>query len=279
LTPATLPEVAEPEAPPKAGISVVIVSRNRQELLRRSLEALGSAHQIIVVDNGSSDGAANLDDEFPAARFIRLPKNFGLTKALNVGIRSAEGDYLLFLHDDTCISGEAVSQLAKVLETNPDVGAVCPRFPGLPQGGKLPTGTHPYPQWHTVECPDFEDVECATGAAIMLRHQFIRAMLHIDERYGNYGSDIDLCAQVVRRASKKVRIACNVIALHDVLGKEDSLLEADKVIGTAVFLGKYYGFAAGMKFRLANTAKSIISFRWGMAKYLLSNQKLDGTHA
>ena len=44
----------------------------------------------------------------------------------------------------------------------------------------------------------------------MLRHQFIRAMRQIDERYGNYGSDLDLCAQVVRRASKKVRIVCNV---------------------------------------------------------------------
>jgi GT2 family glycosyltransferase len=230
------------------------------------------------VDNGSSDGAASLEAEFPASRFIRLPKNFGLTKALNLGVRSAEGEYLLFLHDDTCITGESVTQLADVLEAAPEVGAVCPKFEGIPQISKLPTVAHPYPEWHTVECTEFEDVECATGAAIMLRHQFIRAMRHIDERYGNYGSDIDLCAQVVRRAAKKVRIACNVKALHDVLGKEDSLLEADRVIGTAVFLGKYYGFAAGLKFRIANTLKSVFLFRLGMAKYLLSNQKLDGTH-
>jgi GT2 family glycosyltransferase len=122
-------------------------------------------------------------------------------------------------------------------------------------------------------------VECATGAAIMLRHQFIRAMRQIDERYGNYGSDLDLSAQVVRRASKKIRIACNVKALHDVLGKEDSLLEADRMIGTAVFLGKYYGFWAGLKFRVATTLQSVLSFRWGMAKHLLSNQKLDGTQS
>jgi GT2 family glycosyltransferase len=275
LTPTTPAEAAAPEKP---RVSVIVVSRNRRESLRRSLEALGTAHQVIVVDNGSTDGAASLEDEFPAARFIRLPKNFGLTKALNLGIRSAEGEYLLLLHDDACVPSDGVTQLADILEEFPEVGAVCPKFDGGNQVSSLPTPSHPYPQWHSCGEGEFQDVECASGAAIMLRHKFIQAMRQIDERYGNYGSDIDLCAQVVRRASKKVRIACNVKALHDVLGKDDSLLLADRVIGTAIFLGKYYGFWAGMKFRLANTLQSVFSFRWGMAKYLLSNQKLDGTH-
>jgi GT2 family glycosyltransferase len=268
----------EPALPPKPRVSAIIVSRNRKELLRRSLEALGSEPQIIVVDNGSTDGSPSLEQEFPAVRFIRLPKNFGLTKALNLGIRAAEGDYLLFLHDDACVPSDCVTLLADLLEGSPEVGAICPKLEGSPQVSSLPTTAHPYPQWHTAGSSDFEDVECASGAAIMLRHQFIRAMRHIDERYGNYGSDVDLCAQVVLRASKKVRIACNVKALHDVLGMEDSLIEADRVIGTAVFLGKYYGLAAGTKFRLVNTLKAVFSFRWGMAKHLLSNQKLDGTH-
>jgi hypothetical protein len=257
---------------------VIIVSYNRKELLLRSLAALGNGHQVIVVDNGSSDGAASLEEQFPRARFIRLPKNFGLTKALNLGIRSAEGEFLLFLHDDACISGDSVSQLADVLEASPETGAVCPTFGVTPQISELPSPAHPYPDWHTPGDVDYQDVECATGAAIMVRHQFIRAMRHIDERYGNYGSDLDLCAQVVRRASKKVRIVRNVKALHDVLGKDDSLTDADRVIGTAVFLGKYYGAVEGLKFRLINTLKAVLSLRLGMAKHLLSNQKLDGTH-
>jgi N-acetylglucosaminyl-diphospho-decaprenol L-rhamnosyltransferase len=275
LTP-NVPAEALPREKPR--VSVIIVSRNRRELLQRSLEALGTAHQVIVVDNGSSDGAAALEGEFRSARFIRLPKNFGLTKALNLGIRSAEGEYLLFLHDDVCISGTDVSILADILDSNPEAGAVCPKFDGVNQVASLPTPAHPYPDWHTAGTSDFEDVECAMGAAIMVRQRFIQAMRQIDERYGNYGSDIDLCAQVVKRANKKIRIACNVKALHDVLGKDDALLEADRVIGTAVFLGKYYGFRAGMKFRIARTLQSVFGFRWGMAKHLLSNQKLDGTH-
>ncbi len=260
-------------------VSVIIVSHNKAKLLRRSLEALGSEHQLVVVDNGSTDGAAALENDFPKAQFIRLPKNFGLTKALNLGLRAAEGEYLLFLHDDTQISSEAVSRLADVLAANPEVGAVSPLFPGKPQTAELPSVSHPYPEWHTVEGDSDQDVECTSGAAIMLRQQFMRAMRHIDERYGNYGSNLDLCAQVRRRASKKVRVVRNVTALHDVLGTEDSLLAADRVIGTSVFLGKYYGFAAGLKFRMANTLGAVFAFRLAMAKHLLSNQKLDGTQS
>jgi GT2 family glycosyltransferase len=269
------PEVASPPAPPR--VSVIIVSRNRKESLRQLLESLGTGFQVIVVDNSSSDGSPGLAAEFPSARFIPLPKNFGLTKALNVGLRAAEGQFLLFLHDDVALIGEAVSQLADILEGSSEVGAVAPYLEGSPQAAALPSPSHPYPQWHTVDGTSDGNVECVTGAALMVRHQFIRAMRQIDERYGNYGSDIDLSAQVVRRAGKKIRIACNVKALHRVSGKVTSLSEADRVIGTAIFPRKYYGSMAGWRFQILETLKAIFRFRPGLAKYLLSNQKLDGT--
>ena len=74
---------------------MVVVSRNRAALLRRCLESLEKSQgrqtlQIVVVDNGSSDGSAQLDADFPQTQFIRLPKNFGLTKAMNLGWRAAD---------------------------------------------------------------------------------------------------------------------------------------------------------------------------------------------
>jgi N-acetylglucosaminyl-diphospho-decaprenol L-rhamnosyltransferase len=269
------PEVVSPPAPPR--VTVIVVSRNRKESLRQLLESLRTSSQVIVVDNASTDGSPSLAAEFPSARFIPLPKNFGLTKALNVGLRGAEGQFLLFLHDDVTLGGEAISQLADMLDESPEVGAVAPHLEGSPQAAALPSPSHPYPQWHTVDGTSNQDVECVTGAALMVRHQFIRAMRQIDERYGNYGSDIDLSAQVVRRAGKKIRIACNVKALHRVSGKDTSLMEADRVIGTAIFLGKYYGSLARWKFQILETLKAVFSFRLGLAKHLLSIQKLDGT--
>jgi len=110
---------------------VVVVSQNRVESLRRCLAALErsearEAYQVIVVDNGSQDGSAQLDSEFSNLQWIRLPKNFGLTKAWNLGWRAADAAYVFFLHDDAEIEPSSIARLADTLDANPDAVAVCP---------------------------------------------------------------------------------------------------------------------------------------------------------
>jgi N-acetylglucosaminyl-diphospho-decaprenol L-rhamnosyltransferase len=264
-------------------VSVVIVSLDRVESLRRSLKMLGDAHQINVVDNGSSDGAATLDDEFPAARFSRLPKNFGLTKALNIGLRSAEGEYILCLHDDTLITGEAVTRLADFLESRPEVGAVCPLLTDesgnpVPQVRSLPTPADTDPALAAPSVGEDLTVECVSGAAIMFRAFFLRALRHIDERYGTYGSSIEICAQM-RRAAKKIVILRSVTAIHE--GLESPVaqgpVEGDRVAGTAAFLGKHHGFMKGLTYRLKTAIGALFTFRFSVLAAALSGQKLDGT--
>ena len=259
-------------------ISVVIVSRNRTLQLRESLSLLGTEHQIIVVDNASEGGLSDFDEAFPHVRFIRLPKNFGLTKALNIGLRGAEGEFILFLHDDTLLQGEGASQLADVLEANPQVGAVAPLLVDR-MGHPVPqVRLHPpAPELSIASEGGDADVPSVSGAALMIRAFFLRAMRQIDEHYGNFGSDLDLCAQVQQRANKKIRVVQSVRAVHDAALVHSTLLAADTVIGTAVYLAKYQGAMAGWKHRLATAASAIVTFRWAMAKHLLSNQKIDGT--
>src|SRR3954454_862679 len=143
---ASSPAAEVPEKPRPPRISVVIVSLNRAATLRESLQSLGGEHQIVVVDNGSTDGSAQLDAEFPQVRFSRLPRNFGLTRALNIGIRAAEGEYILLLHDDVRIGGQDVARLADYLETHTDAGAVCPLLDS-PQVGSLPVPSNPRLEW------------------------------------------------------------------------------------------------------------------------------------
>jgi hypothetical protein len=259
-------------------ISVVIVSFNRKDILRRSLAALGDAHQVLVVDNGSSDGSSENDLEFPYARFIRLPKNFGLTKALNIGIRAADGTYILILHDDTVIEGEAVTKLADYLEEHAETGAVCPLLiqggSPAPQVRPLPTPAVPDPPFQAAEGGE---AECVSGAAIMFRAFFLRALRQIDERYGNYGSIIELCAQV-KRANRKLVVLRGVTAIHE--GSQSPMpraaLEGDRAAGTAVFLGKHHGFMTGMLYRLKTGVAALFTLRFKTVSGVFSGVKIDG---
>ena len=76
----------------------------------------------------------------------------------------------------------------------------------------------------------------------MVRRFLLDALRRIDERYGNYGSDVELCMQV-RRANKRMVIVEGATAIHHPETQPTRAeFIADRQLGTAAFLGKYHGF-------------------------------------
>lgn len=272
----------QPAPPPR--VSAIVVSRNRVELLRRCLESIDKSDvretvQVIVVDNGSTDGSAQLDAEFPNVRFTRLPKNFGLTKALNIGWRAAEAEYVLFLHEDAELEPDAIGRLAAVLDSAPDAAAVSPLLVDeqgrpAPQLGALP----PDGTYQPAEAPGSEAfaVTYPRGAALMVRAFVIKSIRQIDERYGQFGSDADLAAQILR-GGKKILLAPEARARHQGSADEGTLRRADFLLGRATFIGKHQGFGAGLKARLGAILGAFFSLRWGELRCLVAPQKIDGT--
>ena len=279
----TPPAKPEQEKPPLR-VTAVVVSRNRAAALRDCLKSLEKSQaretlQVIVVDNGSTDGAAQLDVDFPQAQFIRLPKNFGLTKALNIGWRAADAEYVFFLHDDTVVEPETVIRLADVLDANPDAAAVCPLLVDgegkpAPQLGNLP----PDGQWRPAAPAGTEPMAVAypRGAALLMRVFAIKAIRQIDERYGQFGSDADLAAQI-RRAGKKMLLVPQARVRHRGREAWTAQERADFLLGRAVFLGKYQGFGAGLKARIGAVLGSLFGFRFGEFRNTIAGQKIDGT--
>lgn len=283
LTPQSNSELEK--RPPR--VSIVVVSHNRVESLRRCLESIEKSEgrptlQVIVVDNGSdlrtNGGGAELDHVFPNVQWIRLPKNFGLTKAWNLGWRAADAEYVFFLHDDTEVEPGTALRLAEALDSNPEAAAVCPLLVDAegrpaPQLGSFP----PSGVWEPVRTvTEPLPVEYPRGAALMVRVFLIRAIRQIDERYGQFGGDADLAAQI-RRASKKILLIPSARVRH--LGRDGSsgLLQADFQNCRAVFLGKHKGFAPGIQVRIGAVFNALLGFRFGELKYLLAGQKIDGT--
>jgi len=262
----------------------VVVSHNRADLLRASLEALEKSQgrerlQIVVIDNGSADGSGQLESEFPNTRFLRLPKNFGLTRALNIGWRAAEAEYVLFLHEDTQVEPDAIERLATALDERSDAAAVCPLLVSeegrpAPQLGKLPPDGEFAPA--EVTGPEPFAVTYPRGAALMVRAFVIKSIRKIDERYGQFGADADL-ANHIHRGGKKILLVPEARALHRGGGEYDVLRRADFLLGRAAFIGKYQGFGAGIKAMLSSILGPLVSFRWGELRYTISGQKIDGT--
>ena len=108
-----------PEARP--AVSVVIVNWNTRDILRGCLASIAAEtrlpHEVIVVDNASTDGsAAMVAEEFPAVRLIANEVNRGFAAANNQGLAVARGEKVLLLNPDTVILDGAIDTMAAWLD-------------------------------------------------------------------------------------------------------------------------------------------------------------------
>jgi GT2 family glycosyltransferase len=177
--------------------------------------------------------------------------------------------------------------LARLVEDDSDATAVCPLLvdqEGKPASSvsKMPTPQDLYPEPQSLDLtPESISVQFSSFEALMARKQFIRGMNYFDARYGNSWADADLAMQI-RRAGKKIRLYPAIRAtLHpgaDPL-QGDSLAEADRILGAAAFLSKYYGFFSGLSFRLLAILKALGRFNLRLVALVISGQKLDGSQS
>jgi GT2 family glycosyltransferase len=118
----------------KPFVSALIVNWNTREHLRRCLQALQRCPQppdleVIVVDNASSDGSAEMvRREFPQVRLIANDRNLGYAAANNQAAKVAQGRYLLLLNPDAEVTDDAIAKLIAFAETHPEAGAVTPKL-------------------------------------------------------------------------------------------------------------------------------------------------------
>src|SRR5262245_50129261 len=114
-------------------LSIIIVSFNARPDLERCLDSLiatpaAASHEMIVVDNASSDGSADAARRRKGVRVIENEKNIGFARANNAGIRASSGVNLLLLNSDTVVPPGTIDRLLAELERDPDVAVVGPRL-------------------------------------------------------------------------------------------------------------------------------------------------------
>jgi GT2 family glycosyltransferase len=119
--PGTATSVADPR------IAVVLITRNGRDRIGRALRnlcALPEAPQVVVVDNGSTDGTAtHLAGAFPRVTVLRLPENRGAA-GRNAGVAAVDAPYVAFAEDDSWYEPGALARAADVLDAHPRVALV-----------------------------------------------------------------------------------------------------------------------------------------------------------
>ena len=216
-------------------VSVITVTRNTREMTLNCLEQLDHAiranrHEILVVDNASSDGTdATIAARYPQVSLLREPRNMGFARAGNDGARDARGEFLLFLNSDTLASAQAIEGLANTLQEDPALGAVAPQLV-YPDGRLLETaGYAPSPiressSWARkrararVEAAvrrgeNLAGVGYLSGAALMVRREAFAAIGGFDESFFFYYEDVDLCTQLAARGWA-IRLVPEVTVVH-----------------------------------------------------------------
>jgi GT2 family glycosyltransferase len=291
--PAPLPLLEEQAPKPK--VTALIFSYDNAPGLRRCLTALENSNdrqflEILVVDAGSHDESPGMDSEFSNITILRLPRYFGRTKALNIGTRTAAGEFLFFLTPEVEVMPTTIPSLLARLESDSEAAATCPLV--------LDTDAKPADQFYRLPTPesgatlvpqsidkaaDTAEVEYATFRAFLIRKYFVKGINYLDERYGDFGGDAEVCWQI-RRTGKKTLVLPRVTALHTPLRAEYSasaqtLLDADRIHGTAVYFGKHYGFLSGLTFRVKSILNALFTLRLSLFMSLVTGTKIDGSQS
>src|SRR5690349_20849192 len=131
---------------PDPTMSIIIVNYNTREHLVRCLESLPprSHYEVIVVDNGSTDGSVEWVREVRSDVVLVLPEgNVGYGGGANAGIAVSRAPYVLLLNSDTIVSPSAVEALTTYLDTNPRIAVVGPRLRNA--DGSLQPSCYPFP--------------------------------------------------------------------------------------------------------------------------------------
>ena len=213
-------------------VSIVIPVFNKWEFTWKCLMALSAntrdvAHEVIVIDNASSDDTAIALPLLENIQVQRNQTNLGFARASNQGAALARGKYLLFLNNDTEVQPGWLAPLVAEVERHPEVALVGSKllYPDgtVQHGGVIFTyaGPEPITPLH-LHCRQPAaashqrlELRAVTAACMLARPEVFRALGGFDEAFVNGGEDVDLCLKVGRAGHKIVFSPDSVVIHHE----------------------------------------------------------------
>jgi GT2 family glycosyltransferase len=209
-------------------LAIVIVSFNARADLMTCLGSLAAAppaiaHEIVVVDNASTDGSVDAA-RAAGVRVMALDRNLGFAAANNVGIRATASELILLLNSDTIVPAGAVDALVGRLRETREAAVAGPRLvdgTGVPElsFGRMIHPRHEFVRKYTLRWIEKGSpaalawlrkqtsrqafVDWVSGACLLVWRRDAEAAGLLDERFFLYTEDVDFC-HAIRMLGRKV---------------------------------------------------------------------------
>lgn len=222
-------------------VSIIIVVWNAKAYVIECLQSLkehcaGTYTEVIIVDNASTDGTAELIEcRFPEFTLIRNSENLGFAQANNIGILQSTGEYVCLVNSDVKFTSDCISPMLKYFGQHPEVSMLGPQ--SLWPDGEVRRSTMHFPTvWNSfcralglhrifktprlsgLETGGFDHrstrpVQVLVGWFVMARRSAINRVGLLDTQFFIYGEDVDWCYRF-HKCGEKVVFFAGAQAIH-----------------------------------------------------------------
>jgi hypothetical protein len=284
-------------------VSVVFTNWNTRDFMRDCINSVrektqGLTYEIIVVDDGSTDGSVEmLQREFPDVKIVVNEKNLGVAKAYNRGVAQAQGRYIQMLNTDMILVNNAIKILHDFLENHPEAGACGAWLRNRDMTSQVSYGNFPSFSQALIDALFLNDLfpragfpnrgiipletmntpfetEYVTGASMLIRKNIVDEMGFFDETFTSYCEETDFCYRMKHYKKLKLYFVPAAQIIHfgsasfsKVRKYQTQLLYS----GYNKFLTKHHGSVYSFFTRLLYCWPYFIKMIFHLVQYLIFN--------
>jgi GT2 family glycosyltransferase len=199
-------------------VAIIVLNWNRKDDTLACLESLSQLDydpfEVIVIDNGSTDGSVQaIQERFSAAKILETGKNLGYAEGNNQGAlfaQSTDAAYFLFLNNDTVVSRESLKTLIDYAQSSPSIGAVGPKIFYFAKpttiwsaGGEIDWKHYMgvmlgYNQIDNGGNDQVRKVDYLVGTCLLIKREIWERLGGFDKNYFMYWEELDWCIRAVR---------------------------------------------------------------------------------
>lgn len=188
-------------------VTIVIPNYNGKHFMEPCLSSLSEQtykdFHILVIDNASSDGSIEyMEENYPDIELIKLQKNFGFSKAVNIGIQHSRTPYVILLNNDTTVDTRYVEEMVKAIEKSPKIFSVSSKMIQMYHPELIDSAGDLYTLLGWGVCrgcgrpvsnyQKYDEIFTACAGAAIYRRSVFDEIGYFDENHFAYLEDIDI---------------------------------------------------------------------------------------